>query len=78
MASIQALPKPRNGWGGARPGAGRPRKPPTLIDVGRHDDPKAFLLAIVNCEAAGMRLRIAAAVALMPYLHRRASRYGPR
>lgn len=60
-----------NGWGGRRAGAGRPKKPPTLIDLPHHDDPMTFLLAIVNCEGAGIRLRADAAKALMPYVHQR-------
>lgn len=59
--------------GGARPGAGRPRKAPeTLASVAaRHDDPKAFLLAVMNDGSADGKLRVDAAKALMPYIHER-------
>jgi len=35
------------------------------------DSPRAWLLALVNHTAAPMRLRVAAAKALMPYMHHR-------
>ena len=53
--------------GGARLGAGRPRNPPVLLDVGRHDAPQAFLLAVIQCGEADLRLRINAAKTLLRY-----------
>ncbi len=53
--------------GGARPGAGRPRNPPVLLDVGRHDDPLDFLQACMQVDTLDLRLRIVAAKALLRY-----------
>jgi len=62
------------GWGGRRPGAGRPRKPKLLLpDLPRTDDPMQFLLAIVNHPKAPTRLRLEAAAALLPYMYKRAA-----
>ena len=56
--------------GGVRPGAGRPKSGPVLLhDLPATDDPLVFLLALVNEPTADMRLRLNAAVALMPYVH---------
>lgn len=59
--------------GGARPGAGRKpyvvtNQPPALLT----DDPKVFLVALMRDTNMDMRLRIGAAVALLPYTHRKA------
>ncbi|NTV11175.1 MAG: terminase small subunit, partial [Zoogloea sp.] len=41
------------------------------LDVAGHfDDPKGFLLAVMNDPSAGAGLRIEAAKALLPYFHR--------
>ena len=63
---------PKGKHGGARPGAGRPTKPPQLLPmlpVGA--DPLAFLLAVMNCPEADIKLRIDAAKAALPYRHAR-------
>jgi hypothetical protein len=60
---------PRNGWGGARPGAGRPlgsKNKPILLDLPATDDPLKFLMLVVNCQEAPVRLRVAAAKAALP------------
>ena len=67
---------PRRNAGGARPGAGRPpgsRNRPRLIDtLPATDCPLQWLLALMNHQAAPMRLRVSAAVALLPYCHAKA------
>jgi len=59
--------------GGRRKGAGRPlgsRNKPRLIDgLPLTQDPLEWLMALMRHEAAPMRLRLAAAKALMPFLH---------
>jgi len=56
--------------GGARPGAGRPKKEPTLIDLGAvYDDPEKFLRAVMNDTQTDAKLRVDAAKALMPFVH---------
>lgn len=68
--------QPKRQWGGARansggarPGAGRPRKPPVLATLPQSNDPKVFLLALMNDDTLDMVLRLDAAKALMPYCH---------
>ena len=65
----QAHHSPR--LGGARPGAGRKPKPPVLFEIAAQNDPMQFLLAVMNRPDLELSLRIEAAKALMPYLHRR-------
>ena len=48
--------------GGARPGAGRPRKPPTVVAPGA--DALAYLRALMRNEQAREDLRLRAAIAL--------------
>ena len=59
--------------GGARPGAGRPRKAPAQIDAPSIpiliSDPKAFLTAVMNDGATDTKVRVDAAKALMPFIH---------
>ena len=61
------------GWGGRRKGAGRPagsRNAPRLIHgLPDTNDPLQWLLAAMNHEALPLRLRMAAAKALMPFMH---------
>ena len=65
--------------GGTRPGAGRPKSGPVLLpDLPATNDPLAFLLALVNEPTADMRLRLNAAVALMPYVHAKAGETGKK
>ena len=59
--------------GGRRAGAGRPHNLPVLLSgLPLTDCPMVWLLALVNHEAAPLRLRVVAARALMPYQHKRA------
>jgi phage terminase small subunit len=39
------------------------------IDIAEHDDPKAFLLALMNDNDADIKTRADAAKALMPFVH---------
>lgn len=57
--------------GGARSGAGRPKKEPQTVEVGTTDDPKAFLTALMNTPSADVRVRADAAKALLPYIHKK-------
>ena len=63
------------GWGGRRKGAGRPlgsRNKPRLIHcLPETADPLQWLLNAMNHEALPLRLRMACAVALLPYCHTR-------
>lgn len=62
--------------GGARPGAGRPKKEAQKLEIPvpvgetlAHKDPKIFLLALMNDLEADVKLRADAAKALMPFMH---------
>ena len=61
------------GWGGRRKGAGRPagsRNKPRLINgLPETADPLQWLLNAMNHEALPLRLRMACAKALMPFMH---------
>ena len=61
------------GWGGRRKGAGRPvgsRNRPVLVHgLPETADPLQWLLAAMNHEALPLRLRMACAKALMPFMH---------
>lgn len=63
------------GHGGRRKGAGRPvgsRNRPRLTDaLPAVDCPLQWLLNAMNCDALPLRLRMACAVALLPYFHER-------
>ena len=65
----------RKNSGGARPGAGRPvgsrNKSRLIHGLPETSDPLQWLLAAMNHEALPMRLRMACAVALLPYFHTR-------
>ena len=71
----QPMPKQSSstGWGGRRKGAGRPagaRNRPVLVhDLPETADPLQWLLNAMNHEALPLRLRMAAAKALMPFMH---------
>ena len=58
--------------GGSRKGAGRPpgsRNKPTLIEgLPVTADPLVWLLGLVNSDHAPLRVRVRAAVVLLPYL----------
>lgn len=71
--------KTRTGWGGARPGAGRPKKQPEPLGLDRaFDDPALFLRAVMNDRTADARLRVDAAKALLPFVHPRMGETGKR
>ena len=53
-----------------RPAAPSELSPQTLARVGQPQEPKAFLLALMNDPALELRLRIEAAKALLPYFER--------
>lgn len=55
--------------GGARPGAGAKKKPVPVIEVATTEDPKVFLLSVMNDQEMDARLRIDAAKSLMPFMH---------
>lgn len=65
--------------GGARPGAGRKPNPPTILQLAAtHSDPKSFLAAVMNDSGTDVKLRVDAAKALMPYLHRKVGEVGKK
>ncbi len=65
--------------GGARPGAGRKPNPPTILQLAAtHSDPKTFLAAVMNDAGTDVKLRVDAAKALMPYLHRKVGEVGKK
>lgn len=78
---------PRGGYrpfsGGARPGAGRPRKGQSLRDIHAAarkagQTPLEYMLAIMRDETADPHLRDQMAVAAAPYCHRKIGRFsGP-
>ena len=63
----------RKNAGGRRAGAGRPlgsrNKPRLIHDLPETADPLQWLLNAMNHEALPLRLRMAAAKALMPFMH---------
>jgi len=62
--------RPKRQHGGARPGAGRPKSTPQLLqNLPATNDPKVFLMALMGHADADLRTRLAAAVALMPFTH---------
>ncbi len=70
--------KPKSTHGGARPGAGRPRKTVTPLTVPPAADPLQFLLSVVNDAAADPTLRVKAATAALPFLHQRPGATGKK
>lgn len=71
--------------GGARLGAGRPKKeaqklsiPVPVGDTLAHKDPKVFLLALMNDLEADVKLRADAAKALMPFMHQKKGEGGKK
>lgn len=64
--------------GGARPGAGRPAGKPAKLDTPPTDDPLIFLKLVMNDGATDARLRISAAVALMPFIHAKVGELGKK
>ena len=61
--------------GGRRKGAGRPRgsrnRPRLIHGLPETNDPLQWLLALMNHPGAPLRLRMSAAVLLLPYFHTR-------
>ena len=68
----------RPNTGGARVGAGRKPNPPVILDVAATNDPLQFLRLVMDNNDADIKLRIAAAVALMPYVHAKRSDTGKK
>lgn len=68
-------PASKGAWGGRRKGAGRPagsrNKPRLIHGLPETTDPLQWLLALMAHESATLRQRVAAAKALMPYMHLR-------
>ena len=69
--------------GGARPGAGRPRKPaPPAVDIatpaGAALTPLALLEAVMLDTRQDLALRVSAAKALLPYRHARVAALGAK
>ncbi|MHB1188760.1 hypothetical protein [Thiobacillus sp.] len=58
--------KKGNGWGGARPGAGRKPKPPCVT---AERDPLEFLLDVMQGKVAANLAQVKAAIAAAPYVH---------
>lgn len=56
--------------GGARPGAGRKPEPEVIVEhMDKQEDPKAFLLDMMNDSSIDVKLRLDAAKTLMPFFH---------
>lgn len=65
--------------GGARPGAGRPRKEPDVLALFEtYDDPLEFLKAVMNDKAASAQMRVDAAKAMLPYKHNKLGEGGKK
>lgn len=55
--------------GGARPGAGRKPKEPEVSFAPKTEDPKEYLLSVMNDNGLDVRARLDAAKSLMPFMH---------
>jgi len=65
--------------GGARPGAGRPKKEPAVLPLAvQYSDPLDFLKAVMNDTGAEAKLRVDAARALMPFVHKKLGEAGKK
>lgn len=65
--------------GGARPGAGRPKKEPAILTMAAtYDDPAKFLRAVMNDSGSEAKLRVDAAKALMPFVHQKLGEGGKK
>lgn len=65
--------------GGARPGAGRPKKEPVVLTLSTvYDEPEKFLKAVMNDSGTEAKLRIDAAKALLSAQVRRAENGGKK
>ena len=67
--------KKGNGWGGARPGAGRKPKPPCVT---AERDPLEFLLGVMTGEIAANASHVKAAIAAAPYMHKKRGESGKK
>ncbi len=67
------------GGGGARPNSG-PKPKVILIGerVFKTDDPLVFLVNVMRSSKVDLRLRMTAAIALLPYLHVKAGALGKK
>jgi phage terminase small subunit len=69
---------PRANSGGARPGAGRPKKaPPAPLQIAT-DDPLKFLLGVMQDMSQDSRTRVRAAIAAAQYMHPKAGDGGKK
>lgn len=65
--------------GGARPGAGRPKKEPAVLPLSvPYSDPLDFLRAVMNDSGTEAKLRVDAARALMPFVHQKKGEGGKK
>lgn len=65
--------------GGARPGAGRPKSPPSLTEMAEeYEDPKEFLKAVMNDNTVDIKQRVSAAKAMLPFDHARKGETGKK
>jgi len=65
--------------GGARPGAGRPKKEPVVLTLSAvYDEPERFLKAVMNDSGAEAKLRVDAAKALLSAQVRRLENGGKK
>lgn len=65
--------------GGARPGAGRPPKEPTILEVAAtYKDPLKFLEAVMNDSQTDAKMRVDAAKAMLPYVHQKLGEGGKK
>ena len=65
--------------GGARPGAGRPKKEPAVLPLSvQYSDPLDFLRAVMNDAGSEAKLRVDAARALMPFVHAKKGEAGKK
>lgn len=69
---------PKGQHGGARPGAGRPRKPVVPLSVPEAATPLEFLLSVMRDPMADPALRVKAATTAAQYVHTRLSDGGKK
>jgi hypothetical protein len=72
-----------SGWGGRRPGSGRPKgaknkNVPQPTDYPGVTTPLEFMLAVMNDPSMAPRRRLAAAIAAVPYCHPKPGGRRPR
>lgn len=69
---------PRPNSGGARPNSGPKKKEPPKTEVSANDDPKKFLIGLMNDVNADVRVRADAAKALMPFVYKKLGEGGKK